>query len=241
MPWNAGRGVLGGEHAQRVVAPGVEHEEDREHQEDADLEHAEDGAQPRRGPDPVEPGGQHDHRAEQRPRPPQVRRVTGDLGVERPGRGEPELEQHQRRDQEPDQHVPPGHQEPDRRVQAAGGVGGQRPRGRHLARQLADAPGAEQARDQREDDGERQGSAAKATPAGIDAAMAAPGAMSVMLWNRTSRRPIALRRNPVLVSVRLRCRQSRLLGRTRSLPGCSHGGPAPDQGLCGADHFVSQP
>src|SRR5215813_14840823 len=44
--------------------------------------------------------------------------------------------------------------------------------------------------------------AAKATPAGIDAAMAAPGAMSVMLWNRTSRRPIALRRNPVVVSVR---------------------------------------
>src|SRR5262252_8851302 len=43
--------------------------------------------------------------------------------------------------------------------------------------------------------------AAKATPAGIDAAMAAPGAMSVMLWNVTSRRPIALRRNPVVVSV----------------------------------------
>ena len=32
---------------------------------------------------------------------------------------------------------------------------------------------------------------AKAAPAGIDAAIAAPGAMSVMLWNRTSRRPIA--------------------------------------------------
>src|SRR5258708_6934129 len=42
---------------------------------------------------------------------------------------------------------------------------------------------------------------AKATPAGIDAAMAAPGAMSVMLWNKTSRRPIALRRKPVLVLV----------------------------------------
>src|SRR5690242_580912 len=47
-----------------------------------------------------------------------------------------------------------------------------------------------------------RGPAAKATPAGIDAAMAAPGAMSVMLWNRTSRRPIALRRNPVVVSAR---------------------------------------
>src|ERR1017187_4301143 len=37
---------------------------------------------------------------------------------------------------------------------------------------------------------------ANATPAGIDAAMAAPGAMSVMLWKRTSRSPIALRRSP---------------------------------------------
>ncbi len=35
---------------------------------------------------------------------------------------------------------------------------------------------------------------AKATPAGIEAATAAPGAMSVMLWNRTSRRPTASRR-----------------------------------------------
>jgi len=31
----------------------------------------------------------------------------------------------------------------------------------------------------------------------LDAAMAAPGAMSVMLWKRTSRRPIASRRSPV--------------------------------------------
>jgi len=37
---------------------------------------------------------------------------------------------------------------------------------------------------------------ANATPAGMEAAMAAPGAMSVMLWNRTSRRPIASRRRP---------------------------------------------
>src|SRR5215472_14080008 len=42
---------------------------------------------------------------------------------------------------------------------------------------------------------------AKATPAGIEAAMAAPGAMSVMLWNRTSRSPIAFRRRPVVVLV----------------------------------------
>jgi hypothetical protein len=37
---------------------------------------------------------------------------------------------------------------------------------------------------------------ASAAPAGIEAAMAAPGAMSVIDWNSTSRRPIALRRSP---------------------------------------------
>ena len=37
---------------------------------------------------------------------------------------------------------------------------------------------------------------ANAAPAGIEAAMAAPGAISVMLWNVTSRRPIASRRRP---------------------------------------------
>src|SRR5215469_8662909 len=42
---------------------------------------------------------------------------------------------------------------------------------------------------------------ANATPAGIDAAIAAPGAMSVMLWNVTSRRPMAFRRRPVVVSL----------------------------------------
>lgn len=41
---------------------------------------------------------------------------------------------------------------------------------------------------------------AKATPAGIDAAIAAPGAISVMLWNRTSRSPIASRRSPACVA-----------------------------------------
>src|SRR5215468_11188439 len=40
---------------------------------------------------------------------------------------------------------------------------------------------------------------ANPTPNGIDAAIAAPGAMSVMLWNRTSRSPIALLRSPVFV------------------------------------------
>src|SRR5215469_6397265 len=40
---------------------------------------------------------------------------------------------------------------------------------------------------------------ANATPAGIDAAIAAPGAMSVMLWKRTSRSPIASLRRPVFV------------------------------------------
>src|SRR5437764_10898789 len=71
---------------------------------------------------------------------------------------------------------------------------------------------------------------AKATPAGIDAAMAAPGAMSVMLWNRTSRRPIAFRRSPVLVLVcSVVATAASLDGPKRSLPGCSHGRPGPGQ------------
>src|SRR5215831_15497006 len=71
---------------------------------------------------------------------------------------------------------------------------------------------------------------ANATPAGIDAAMAAPGAMSVMLWNVTSRRPIALRRNPVVVSVcSVVATAASLDGPKRSLPGWSHGTPGPDQ------------
>src|ERR1035441_7051758 len=37
---------------------------------------------------------------------------------------------------------------------------------------------------------------ANATPAGMEAAMAAPGAMSVMLWKATSRSPMASRRRP---------------------------------------------
>ena len=37
---------------------------------------------------------------------------------------------------------------------------------------------------------------ANAAPAGIDAAIAAPGAMSVIDWNSTSRKPIASRRRP---------------------------------------------
>src|SRR5260370_33678998 len=41
---------------------------------------------------------------------------------------------------------------------------------------------------------------ANSTPAGIDAAIAAPGAMSVMLCNSTSRRPIASLRSPVCVA-----------------------------------------
>ncbi len=65
---------------------------------------------------------------------------------------------------------------------------------------------------------------AKATPAGIDAAIAAPGAMSVMLWNVTSRRPMAFRRRPVVVvvvpvSVAIEPSQAG----AESLPGCSHG------------------
>src|SRR5215831_8817343 len=72
---------------------------------------------------------------------------------------------------------------------------------------------------------------AKATPAGIDAAMAAPGAMSVMLWNVTSRRPMAFRRRPVVVSLAV----SVVIdvpprGRSRSMPGWSHGRHGSHQG-----------
>ncbi len=37
---------------------------------------------------------------------------------------------------------------------------------------------------------------AKAAPDGMDAAIAAPGAIAVMLWNSTSRSPMAPRRSP---------------------------------------------
>ena len=65
---------------------------------------------------------------------------------------------------------------------------------------------------------------AKATPAGIDAAIAAPGAMSVMLWNVTSRRPMAFRRRPVVVVVAVSVAILRpSQAGAESLPGCSHG------------------
>ncbi|MFF4349812.1 hypothetical protein [Streptomyces sp. NPDC001530] len=41
---------------------------------------------------------------------------------------------------------------------------------------------------------------AKAAPDGMDAATAAAGAMAVMLWNNTSRSPMASRRSPGTVS-----------------------------------------
>ena len=64
---------------------------------------------------------------------------------------------------------------------------------------------------------------ANATPAGIDAAIAAPGAMSVMLWNRTSRSPMAFRRRPVVVVVAVSVAMSPSQAGAESLPGCSHG------------------
>ena len=65
---------------------------------------------------------------------------------------------------------------------------------------------------------------AKTTPAGIDAAIAAPGAMSVMLWNVTSRRPMAFRRRPVVVVVAVSVAILRpSQAGAESLPGCSHG------------------
>src|SRR5215510_2660468 len=82
---------------------------------------------------------------------------------------------------------------------------------------------------------------AKATPAGIDAAIAAPGAMSVMLWNVTSRRPMAFRRRPVVVVVAVSAAIDASQAGAESLPGCSHALPASHQGMGGADRFVSQP
>src|SRR5262249_15682487 len=64
---------------------------------------------------------------------------------------------------------------------------------------------------------------AKTTPAGIDAAIAAPGAISVMLWNVTSRRPMALRGRSAVVSVGVSVVIDVLQGRSRSMPGCSQG------------------
>src|SRR5215475_10509108 len=64
---------------------------------------------------------------------------------------------------------------------------------------------------------------AKTTPAGIEAAIAAPGAISVMLWNVTSRRPMAFRRSPAVVALAVSVVIDVLQGRGRSMPGCSHG------------------
>src|SRR2546430_15744615 len=133
-PWNCPAGVYFVVNTLNVLLLPAWTMKDREHDEDADLEHAEDGAQPRRRADAVEAGREHDHRAEQRPRPPQVRRVPVELRVQGGSGGESELEQHQRRDQEPDQDVPPGHQEAD------GGGQGARPVGGHPSRRGGPPP-----------------------------------------------------------------------------------------------------
>ena len=153
------RRVLGAEHRGRVGGPGVHDEEHREHEEDRDLGDAEDGAEPGRGPDPVEARHQDDHRAGQRPRPPQVRRVPGELGVDGAGDGEPELQQDERRDQQSAQHVAPRGEEAGRGVQPAGRVRGERPGRRQLAGKQADARRGQQAGDERDEDGQRKGAA----------------------------------------------------------------------------------
>ena len=150
------RRVRGAEHRPGVVRARVHDQEHGQHHEHCDLERPEHRAQPGRRLHPVVTGGQHDQRAQDGPRPPQVGRVAVPLGVDRGRHGEAELEQHQRRDQRPDQHVPPSDQEPDGRVQAAGGVGRHRARGGQLTGQLADAGGRQQAGDQREQHGQRQ-------------------------------------------------------------------------------------
>ena len=190
-----GRGVAGAEHRQRVGRAGLADEQRGEHDEHDDLEQAEDGAQPRRGLDAVEAGQPDDHRPEHRPRPPEVRRDALPLAVQRARRREAELQEQQGRHERLDEDVTPGDQEADRRVQAAAGVRRDRPAaGRCRASSPIDDAANRQATIAMITD---SGSAppANAAPAGMDAAIAAPGAIAVMLWNSTSRRPTASRRS----------------------------------------------
>src|ERR1700724_895053 len=70
---------------------------------------------------------------------------------------------------------------------------------------------------------------ANATPAGIDAAMAAPGAISVTLWKRTSRSPIASRLSPGAAVVVVLAAMAASDVVMPLLPGWSHGGWRPWQ------------
>src|ERR1700680_4617149 len=70
---------------------------------------------------------------------------------------------------------------------------------------------------------------AHVTPAGIDAAMAAPGAISVTLWKRTSRSPIASRRSPGAAVAVVFAAMAASDVVMPLLPGWSHGGWRPWQ------------
>ena len=85
-------------------------------------------------------------------------------------------------------------------MQAAGGVGGQQP-----------AAGISRASSPIDEADSIQATSAKTTlsgkdppaypaPAGMDAAIAAPGAIPVMDWKSTSRKPMASRRRPGVVA-----------------------------------------
>ena len=157
IPWYAFGRVPGAEDRQRVVAARVDDQQHAEHHEHGDLEDAEDRAEPRRRTHAVEPGDHDDERAENRPRPPQVRPGSDDhseLSVD--AVVNPSCSSTSGGDQGADEDVRPGDEEADALVQSLGRVGGERAGGRHVLGQLADAERAEQAGDEREDDGQRQ-------------------------------------------------------------------------------------
>src|SRR5260221_624958 len=83
---------VGPEHAEGVVPSRVNDQQYGEDEEDRDLEDPEDGPEPRGGPDPEPADHEHDDRAEDRPRPPQIARVPVELVVQRARRREPQLQ-----------------------------------------------------------------------------------------------------------------------------------------------------
>jgi hypothetical protein len=120
----------------------VHYEKDGQHDENADLENAEHGAEHGRGADTVKAGGEHDERAENRPGPPEVRRIARCLGVDRRGRGEPQLQQDEWSDEQPGEYVSPCGQEAETAVKPLSDVGRERPGRGHVLGQFTDAEGA---------------------------------------------------------------------------------------------------
>ncbi len=130
-----------------------------EHQEDKDLEGAEDGAEAGRGAH-AQVSGDGDHgRSREGVRPPQVRRVRGPLVVQCSRDREAQLQEQQRGDQHLHEDIAPADEEADGRMQSPRRVGGDRAGRGQLARQLGDAGGGEQAGHQGDQHGQRQAAA----------------------------------------------------------------------------------